>query len=178
MSNAKSKSKNHCLIQLPYLKNFCHSFSFYSYFKMSFQSRISSSIKDYTFLQLDGMSKIFCSRCNCHIKVDEIHLKSQINSHIKSKKHQSNSATRQSQPLISTSLSSATSQMVSNKTYSERLTKCFIEAAIPIWKLTHPSVINFFKMEHNRELPSSTTLYNHVDVVYQQSLQKVNKYLF
>ena len=126
---------------------------------MSFARRVQSVINSYQYLQQDACFKIFGSRCNCHFKVDEIHLKFQVNGHLKSKKYQTKSEIHTSQPLISSSMFTANTQFTSNKNYSLLYWSWYLASSI-FWK------------EHNGELPSTQTLYNHVDLIYHESLEK------
>ena len=90
-----------------------------------------------------------------------------MNNHIKSQKHQ-NSNANQRQPQIHSSFQDTEEVNMTNKNYSMNLSKAFIEAGIPLWKLTHPSLEDFFKKEHNRQLPTYQSLYDNVDKIYMK----------
>lgn len=113
---------------------------------------------------------IFCKYCTAKIKIDAIHMKSQFESHIKSQKHKEDARTNLMQPSISCAL---TNTSVGNDSYTVRLTSAFLEAGIPLWKLRHPSIRNFFLDEHQEVLPSVSTLYSKIEVVYNRTVQQI-----
>lgn len=71
--------------------------------------------------------------------------------------------------------------MTANKykddSYSVKLTKTFIEAGIPVYKLQHPSIKKFFLEEYTEVLPSVHIFYSKIAVIYQTTLQKIKNYI-
>ena len=61
---------------------------------------------------------------------------------------------------------------ITDKNYSINLSKAVFEAAIPLWKLAHPNLVDFFKTEHNMQLPSHQSLYDNVDKIYMKCVDK------
>ena len=96
--------------------------------------------------------------------MDLIHLKSQVNDHLKSQKHLKSSSVKLMQTTID-EFSSDSDANVSIQQYTACLSKCFIEAEIPLFKLCHPHIKTLFNKEHNRELPTHQTIYSNVDKI-------------
>lgn len=114
---------------------------------------------------------IFCKQCESAFKVDEVHLSSQFNSHLKSAKHQSQK--KSLQPSISSAMAESNASQAKNDTYILKLTTAFLEAGIPLWKLNHRSIRQFFLKEHNEILPSTFTIYKQIDGIYAKTMQKI-----
>lgn len=120
---------------------------------------------------------IFCASCNSSFKVDAVHLKTQFNSHVRTNKHKTSKQSNVLQPSISTAMASTSANAAKMDTFAVKITKVFLEAGIPVWKLRHPSIKRFFLEEYKEKLPSVNTLYNKVDLIYQDTLRKIKEYI-
>lgn len=116
---------------------------------------------------------IFCKSCQSKFKVDEVHLNSQYKAHLSSAKHKKNSESNILQPSISGAFASNKTDDSKDNSYTLKIATAFLEAGIPLWKLRHPSIKQFFLKEHNEVLPSVNTIYKKVDVIYAKTLQKI-----
>lgn len=72
-------------------------------------------------------------------------------------------------------MASASGIVSKQDTFAVKLATTFIEAGIPQWKLRHPSMRNFFREQYNEILPNVNTFYNEVDLIYENTLQKVKE---
>lgn len=120
---------------------------------------------------------IFCKSCQTKFKVDAVHLSTQFQSHVRSEKHKKSSASNVLQPSISSAIAGACANNAKMDTFAVKITKAFLEAGIPIWKLRHPSIKKFFLDEYKEVLPSVHTLYGKLDLIYQNTLQKIKVYI-
>lgn len=120
---------------------------------------------------------VFCKSCNNSFKIDSVHLNTQYSSHLRTEKHKRNSASNVLQPSISSAMAGAAASNAKMDTFAVKITKTFLEAGIPIWKLRHPSIRQFFLDEYKEVLPTVNTLYNKVDLIYQSTLQKIKAYI-
>lgn len=120
---------------------------------------------------------IFCQSCNSKFKIDSGHLNTQFQSHLRTDKHKDSCASNVLQPTISSAIASASGKSAKMDTFAVKITKTFLEAGIPIWKLQHPSIKKFFLEEYKETLPSVNTLYNKVDLIYQSTLEKIKAYI-
>ena len=59
------------------------------------------------------------------------------------------------------------------KTYIQELTKVWLEAGIPIWKLNNVGLKDFFLNKHGVVIPSYQTLYNNIDFIYECGLNNL-----
>ena len=120
---------------------------------------------------------IFCKSCETKFKVDSVHLNTQFTSHLRSEKHKITSSSNVLQPSISSAMADATASNAKMDEFAVKITKTFLEAGIPIWKLRHPSIKKFFLDEYKEVLPCVNTLYNKLDLIYQSTMQKIKAYI-
>lgn len=120
---------------------------------------------------------IFCKSCTASFKIDDVHLNTQYQSHLKSQKHKKATEKNILQPSIFGAVANTTAKNSKDDSYSLKLAKTFLEAGIPIYKLRHPSIKKFFLEEHKEVLPCVNTFYGKIDVIYQNTLQKIKDYI-
>lgn len=117
--------------------------------------------------------EIFCTLCSSKFKIDPIHLKTQFDSHKKSAKHTKAVEKNVLQPSISGAIAKTNANISKMDSYSTKLATAFLRAGIPIYKLQFPSIKQFFLEEHKEVLPSINTFYSKIDVIYNDTLQKI-----
>lgn len=114
---------------------------------------------------------IFCKQCNSKFKVDSIHLNTQYKSHITSTKHKKFSEKNIFQPLISSAIAATSVKEKKEDSYSLKLATAFVDAGIPLWKLRHPSIKQFFLQQHKEVSPTAQTFYNKIGVMHESTLK-------
>lgn len=108
-----------------------------------------------------GTDKLVCNTCK-----NEVNCQKQFNidSHIKSAKHQSFQKVLKNQP-----------KLVADKgqcEFSLQITEAFLSADIPLHKLRNPNMVNLFK-SMNHPLPSETTCRAQIDKILEKIIQSV-----
>lgn len=116
---------------------------------------------------------IYCASCKCKVRVDEVHLKSQYQSHVTSSKHNNSTVKKGLQPSIAAAIATTSVK----ETYAEKLAAAFLEAGIPIWKLQHPSIKKFFLDEHKEVLPTASTFYRKIDSIFNKTMQQIKDFV-
>lgn len=120
---------------------------------------------------------IFCKLCSSKFKVDALHLKTQFQSHVESAKHKKSSEKNVLQPSISNAIASTHTNSSKMNSYSVKLANAFIQAGIPLWKLRHPSIKQFFLEEHKEVLPSMRVFYEKIQLIYDEALRKIKDHI-
>lgn len=116
---------------------------------------------------------IFCKYCECKFKIDATHLNTQIQSHLATAKHKKSKERQILQPSIAGAIVVADTKKKHENSYSLKLARAFLEAGIPLWKLRHPSIKNFFYQEHKEILPCSSTFYKKIEEIHSETLEKI-----
>lgn len=126
---------------------------------------------------------LFCIKCNCPVPSKKL---SSVKAHLETKKHtdaeelrEKNQGRAQTQTLLTEHQKPQTINP-----FNMDLCRTFLEANIPLKKITHPSVIEFIQKYTNNTLPSETTLrQKYVPILYNKCIEDLrakvgNKYIW
>lgn len=112
-------------------------------------------------------SVLLCKYCNCVINGTRLF---SVKQHFNTEKHKIATKKRENNDKSQSFLKDYSSATLN--TYHMDICTAFLEANIPIKKISHPSVINFLEKYINRDAPSETTLRSkYVPLLYEQCLQ-------
>jgi hypothetical protein len=130
--------------------------------------------KDFT---TDGLN-LYCNICDKTLSNDIRHLQNTIDNHNKTSLHQKNKEIKannsKKQSLLLNSFKSVEEKNNKQNTFNSKLTKAFIEAGIPLSKLSHPSLKSFFEDVMNRVIPDESTLRkSYVTPLYDETIAKI-----
>lgn len=147
----------------------------------SFLKRMSSSYPSE--IKTDGKI-LFCKCCSCNISAKQL---SQVKQHLETVQHQN---AKKGRGVTTQSLISNFQQSSTNKTgpklsdFNLDICKMFVEADIPLEKLSHSAVKHFVSRYTPYTTPDPSTIRkNYLPLLYKQSLSQMqakakNKYLW
>jgi len=128
--------------------------------KLQLETLIKKAVGNNKDLKIDGKA-IVCMVCEEQIKSDRQHISGRVKEHIGSQKHHKNQELKGrnlNQSLISESLRRAQNRKSNENEFHLDLAKAFIEANIPLYKLSNPSIKNLFEKFMRRSIPDESTL--------------------
>ena len=118
--------------------------------KTTYAYKIQSIVKEFPDQYMERINnQLYCNLCNCAVSCNKRFL---VDSHRNTSKHQKVFGSR------SENLNSQTSQTFlrsSDTDFVEKITKAFLSADIPLYKLNNTRIKNLFRNGHR--LPSETT---------------------
>lgn len=125
----------------------------------------------------DG-SVLFCLLCDSDVSANQL---SQVKQHLKTAKHtESAERKRQGGSSSSQSLLTTLQQDVdtnrNSSVFAMDLAKCFLEANIPLHKISHPAVVNFVEKHTKYAAPSENTLrLKYLPILYAECIDRMKK---
>lgn len=126
--------------------------------------------------RIDDKDKSFLFCIFCEQKVNATRM-SQVTQHLSTKTHMENGDKKKSNNLPQQSLVSdfaAPSKGPQLKEFHMDLCKMLIGANIPVYKVTHPSVVAFIEKHTKEKVPSDTTLReNYFPKLYNDTIEKL-----
>lgn len=126
-------------------------------------------------------SVLFCLLCDSNVNAKQL---CQIKQHLETTKHldsverKGKGAANKSQTLLTT-LQETTDQNRNSSQFAMDLTKSFLEANIPLHKISHPSIVKFVEKHTKYAAPSETTLRTkYLPVLYNECIERMKKIAF
>lgn len=123
-------------------------------------------------------SVLFCLSCDSVVTASQVF---QVKQHLQTAKHIS-SAERKSQggsgssQSLLTTLPQDIDASRNSSVFAMDLTKCFLEANIPLHKIAHPSVVKFLEKHTKYSTPSESTLRTkYLPTLYEECTDRLNK---
>lgn len=117
-------------------------------------------------------SILFCNFCEKVVEAKKI---SQVTQHIGGKTHEKAAKWKNANPS-----SKKTQSLITDKTgprlseFNADLCRTFLEANIPLYRVNHPSIIEFIKKYTNRDAPDESTLRrNYLPNLYDEAIEKL-----
>lgn len=125
----------------------------------------------------DG-SVLFCLLCDTNISAKQLF---EVKQHMKTGKHAA-SAKRKSQgksntnQTLLTTLQETIDENRNSSGFAMDLTKCFLEANIPLKKITHPAVVKFVEKHTKYTPPSEGTMRNkYLPILYDNCVDRMKR---
>lgn len=131
-------------------------------------------VKDYPGIFRCDDSVLFCLMCDSNVSAKQL---SQVKQHLETTQHLKNVGRKRggntSQSLLTT-LQETTDQHRNSGKFQMDLTKCFLEANIPLHKISHPSIVKFVEKHTKYAAPSETTLRTkYLPVLYNECIRRM-----
>lgn len=123
----------------------------------------------------DG-SILRCSLCNITISVDDKHLASRIEQHLRYVKHEKNQELQRPtrQQFFTDALQRASTSQGKFNDYAMDLTTAFLQAGIPLYKVNNPGLKGFLEKYTKMSTPDESTLRkNYVEPIYNTTMEKI-----
>lgn len=112
-------------------------------------------------------SVLFCTYCDCQVTGSKIF---NVKQHITSVKHQKTAKLRQNAGKNTQTLLTEYQQQKINP-FNMELCKSFVEANIPLKKVSHPSIVKFMEKYTSKTMPSESSLrQKYVPLIYEECL--------
>lgn len=132
--------------------------------KASQARRFSSEFKGFQ----EENGQLFCTYCSTYVNSDR---RSLVLQHINTTKHQRLSNRSSSQPLIKETVNK-------QQVFCNDIASMLVEADIPVSKLDHPAVRQFFAKYVQHNLPSESTIRkNYIPKLYDEKVQEMRQAL-
>lgn len=137
--------------------------------KENTSSFLTRMVKQYQGVLRTDKSVLYCVYCNCPINAKKVFC---IKQHFNTDKHKEASKRRESSNTRQILLKESLSQAVNP--FSMDVCTAFLEANIPLKKISHPSVIKLLEKYTTQNIPSETNLRSkYVPLLYEQALQNM-----
>lgn len=135
--------------------------------KESVAGFIARMIAEYPGVFRSDNSVLFCTFCNCQVSASKIF---QVKQHFSSAKHQA--AENRKKPDQSTQTLMTEYQQPNINRFHFDLCKSFLEANIPLKKVSNPSIIRLFETYTKNAMPSETNLrHKYVPMLYDKCIE-------
>ena len=118
--------------------------------KTNYACKIQSIVKEFPDEFMESINQLYCNLCNCAVSCNKRFL---VDSHRNTSKHQKALGSRSENLIPQTSQTFFRS---SDTDFVEEVTKAFLFADIPLYKLNNTHIKNLFR-DIGHRLPSETT---------------------